>query len=285
MAPWDACCTACHLPHPVLPASATPPAEPAATPASNFPPDYLERVKQTHQVPNCALPGAALLWAALPCAAPPSLPVCPPASPPVRVGRCIHPMLSCSAVLHWGQSHLAYLLRCACLCLVPLLSLTHALNLPCPCPLSIPARALARQYGGYGSVGYGYDWKIAEAEKNLLRTHTTAVSSRMLYRLAQVGGKGGASSKGKSEQSRAGLGTPWLYRLVGCACQRCVIDFVACEPRCFPSQAATYSCRRTSSLPSTSPSPHPGLLPSSTIPSFSPFPSPQEGFRPAKSPH
>ncbi|KAL4438203.1 hypothetical protein ABPG77_010564 [Micractinium sp. CCAP 211/92] len=43
------------------------------------------------------------------------------------------------------------------------------------------------QHGGYGSIGYGYDWKIAEAEKNLLRTHTTAVSSRMLYRLAQEG--------------------------------------------------------------------------------------------------
>ncbi|EFN56365.1 hypothetical protein CHLNCDRAFT_22470, partial [Chlorella variabilis] len=41
------------------------------------------------------------------------------------------------------------------------------------------------QHGGYGSIGYGYDWKIVEAEKNLLRTHTTAVSSRMLYRLAQ----------------------------------------------------------------------------------------------------
>lgn len=43
------------------------------------------------------------------------------------------------------------------------------------------------QHGGYGSIGYGYDWKTAEAEKNLLRTHTTAVSSRMLYRLAQDG--------------------------------------------------------------------------------------------------
>lgn len=32
---------------------------------------------------------------------------------------------------------------------------------------------------------YGYSWKVAEAEKNLLRTHTTAVSSRMLYKLAQ----------------------------------------------------------------------------------------------------
>jgi len=39
--------------------------------------------------------------------------------------------------------------------------------------------------GGYGSKGYGYDWKIEEAEKNLLRTHTTAVSARMLYKIAQ----------------------------------------------------------------------------------------------------
>ena len=30
---------------------------------------------------------------------------------------------------------------------------------------------------------------MAEAEKNLLRTHTTAVSSRMLYKLAQEGFK------------------------------------------------------------------------------------------------
>jgi len=39
--------------------------------------------------------------------------------------------------------------------------------------------------GGYGSLGYRYDWKIEEAEKNILRTHTTAVSARMLYALAQ----------------------------------------------------------------------------------------------------
>ncbi|XP_034828749.1 phenylalanine--tRNA ligase alpha subunit [Maniola hyperantus] len=39
--------------------------------------------------------------------------------------------------------------------------------------------------GGYGSQGYGYCWKIEEAQKNLLRTHTTAVSARMLYTLAQ----------------------------------------------------------------------------------------------------
>ncbi|KAF9338314.1 Phenylalanyl-tRNA synthetase, beta subunit, cytoplasmic [Podila minutissima] len=40
-------------------------------------------------------------------------------------------------------------------------------------------------HGGYGSIGYGYDWKIEEAQKLLLRTHTTSVSSNMLYRLAQ----------------------------------------------------------------------------------------------------
>ncbi|KAJ1347937.1 hypothetical protein KIN20_003124 [Parelaphostrongylus tenuis] len=41
--------------------------------------------------------------------------------------------------------------------------------------------------GGYGSIGYKYDWKIEEAQKNVLRTHTTAVSARQLYKLAQEG--------------------------------------------------------------------------------------------------
>lgn len=36
---------------------------------------------------------------------------------------------------------------------------------------------------------YGYAWKLAEAQKNLLRTHTTAVSSQMLFKLAQNGFK------------------------------------------------------------------------------------------------
>lgn len=39
--------------------------------------------------------------------------------------------------------------------------------------------------GGFGSIGYRYDWKDADAQKNILRTHTTAVSTRMLYKLAQ----------------------------------------------------------------------------------------------------
>lgn len=41
------------------------------------------------------------------------------------------------------------------------------------------------EVGGYNSIGYRYDWKIEEATSNILRTHTTAVSSRMLYKLAQ----------------------------------------------------------------------------------------------------
>lgn len=45
------------------------------------------------------------------------------------------------------------------------------------------------QTGGHGSIGYRYDFKREEAFKNLLRTHTTAISSQMLYRLAnQEGG-------------------------------------------------------------------------------------------------
>lgn len=41
------------------------------------------------------------------------------------------------------------------------------------------------EIGGYGSTGYHYDWAIEEASKNILRTHTTACSSRILYQLAQ----------------------------------------------------------------------------------------------------
>eukprot|EP01006_Ploeotia_vitrea_P039536 TRINITY_DN66356_c1_g4_i1.p2 TRINITY_DN66356_c1_g4~~TRINITY_DN66356_c1_g4_i1.p2 ORF type:complete len:538 (-),score=326.18 TRINITY_DN66356_c1_g4_i1:69-1661(-) len=45
------------------------------------------------------------------------------------------------------------------------------------------------EVGGYGSIGYRYDWSLDEAQKNILRTHTTAVSARMLYKLAnQPGG-------------------------------------------------------------------------------------------------
>jgi len=39
--------------------------------------------------------------------------------------------------------------------------------------------------GGFGSQGYDYEWKLQESQKNILRTHTTAISSKMLYKLAQ----------------------------------------------------------------------------------------------------
>nr|CUU99646.1 hypothetical transcript [Hymenolepis microstoma] len=41
------------------------------------------------------------------------------------------------------------------------------------------------EVGGFGSRGYRYEWQLSESAKNLLRTHTTSVSARMLYQLAQ----------------------------------------------------------------------------------------------------
>jgi phenylalanyl-tRNA synthetase alpha chain len=38
--------------------------------------------------------------------------------------------------------------------------------------------------GGFGSTGYGCNFKREEAMKNLLRTHTTAISAQMLYKVA-----------------------------------------------------------------------------------------------------
>lgn len=60
--------------------------------------------------------------------------------------------------------------------------------------LSVPEAYCERvkavhESGGYGSRGYGTVWERAEADKLILRTHTTAVSSRMLFNLAnQPGG-------------------------------------------------------------------------------------------------
>lgn len=41
------------------------------------------------------------------------------------------------------------------------------------------------EIGGFGSVGWQYKWSEEESSKNILRTHTTAVSSKMLYKLAE----------------------------------------------------------------------------------------------------
>lgn len=43
--------------------------------------------------------------------------------------------------------------------------------------------------GAFGSRGYQSPWLIEEAEKNLLRTHTTAVSARMLHALSKKVGE------------------------------------------------------------------------------------------------
>merc|ERR1712014_362734 len=39
--------------------------------------------------------------------------------------------------------------------------------------------------GGKGSIGWRYDWSEDEARKNILRTHTTAVSARTLCQMAE----------------------------------------------------------------------------------------------------
>ncbi|RKP12214.1 tRNA synthetases class II core domain (F)-domain-containing protein [Piptocephalis cylindrospora] len=55
-----------------------------------------------------------------------------------------------------------------------------------PIPEAVLGRvAKVHSEGGYGSVGYGTEWKRSEADKLVLRTHTTAVSAHMLYLLAQ----------------------------------------------------------------------------------------------------
>lgn len=39
--------------------------------------------------------------------------------------------------------------------------------------------------GGQGSIGWQYDWSLDESLKNIMRTHTTSVSARMLYQMGQ----------------------------------------------------------------------------------------------------
>lgn len=43
--------------------------------------------------------------------------------------------------------------------------------------------------GDEESIGWRYNWSYDEAKRNIFRTHTTAVSARMLYKLAQDGFK------------------------------------------------------------------------------------------------
>lgn len=47
------------------------------------------------------------------------------------------------------------------------------------------------QEGKYGSIGYRYPWAEDEARRLVLRTHTTAISTAMLHKLAQRKGPDG----------------------------------------------------------------------------------------------
>lgn len=47
------------------------------------------------------------------------------------------------------------------------------------------------QDGKYGSIGYRYPWSADESLRLVLRTHTTAISSKMLYKLASRKGPDG----------------------------------------------------------------------------------------------
>ncbi|KAK8768843.1 hypothetical protein V5799_014691 [Amblyomma americanum] len=53
-----------------------------------------------------------------------------------------------------------------------------------PEPEYVEAVRRVHAEGGHGSLGYQGPWLESEARKNLLRTHTTAVSARMLHALA-----------------------------------------------------------------------------------------------------
>jgi phenylalanyl-tRNA synthetase alpha chain len=45
--------------------------------------------------------------------------------------------------------------------------------------------------GAYGSIGYRYNWSPDESTRLVLRTHTTATSAAMLWRLASQRGPDG----------------------------------------------------------------------------------------------
>jgi len=58
---------------------------------------------------------------------------------------------------------------------------------PAPSKAESGPRCALHQRQRAGARRYGSPWRAAEAEKNLLRTHTTAVSTRMLHGLAADG--------------------------------------------------------------------------------------------------
>ncbi|KAM6495768.1 phenylalanine-tRNA ligase [Amanita muscaria] len=74
---------------------------------------------------------------------------------------------------------------------------THSLS---PQPDYYKRVATTHEHGGYGSTGYRAPWSDEESKKLLLRTHTTASSAYMLYKLA-------AECRGKSSQDKESVAT------------------------------------------------------------------------------
>src|SRR5277367_2399886 len=60
---------------------------------------------------------------------------------------------------------------------------SHASKSP-PDPTYLERVRKVHQDGDYGSIGYRYPWSKEESSKLVLRTHTTATSTQMLYTLA-----------------------------------------------------------------------------------------------------
>jgi len=72
---------------------------------------------------------------------------------------------------------------------------TFYMSDPASCKTLDPER-LARvkemhEKGGHGSIGYRYCFSEEDSRKNVFRTHTTAVSSRMLFKIAEETKKNG----------------------------------------------------------------------------------------------
>lgn len=65
----------------------------------------------------------------------------------------------------------------------PILHVDPHTSLP-PDPSYYARVSKIHQYGGYGSTGYRAPWSHEESRKLLLRTHTTASSANMLWKLA-----------------------------------------------------------------------------------------------------
>ena len=127
-------------------------AEPAASSLSRQPQDYVERVRHTHERGGFGSTGSVLFsftlrlgageWSTLP-------------------AWHSNPSADATACTHEASRN-----SCAC-CLLRIVKHMRQEG-------SIARMSFWRRYGSH--------WKVSEAEKNLLRTHTTAVSSRMLYR-------------------------------------------------------------------------------------------------------